>query len=126
MWVAIIGVSLLLSLQLVPVLLARGARGRQVPELAPFLSPEQRRQSRLLVYFWSPTCALCRPMSRALDGVASSQVVRINVMEAPQVAAAFRVMGTPSLAVVDAGVITELQVGARSEPQLRALLQSST
>jgi hypothetical protein len=31
-------------------------------------------------------------------------------------------MGTPSLAIVDAGTVSDVLVGARSEAQLRALL----
>ncbi|MDP3238638.1 MAG: thioredoxin family protein [Myxococcales bacterium] len=126
MWVAVIAVVGLLLLQLVPRLAARRAIGTRVPELEPFLSAEQKRASRLLVYFWSPTCAMCRPMSKAIDAVASGDIVRINVLEALPRAQAFHVMGTPSLAVVEGGVLKDLQVGARSAEQLRGLLQSST
>jgi len=126
MWVAIVVVLGLAVLQLLPVVMARRARGRQVPELEAFLSPAQRRAERLLVYFWSPTCAVCRPMSKALDEVGSEAIVRVNVLEAAPLVTAFNVLGTPSLAVVEGGVIKDLQVGARSAAQVRALLQSST
>jgi thioredoxin-like negative regulator of GroEL len=126
MWVAIIAVVGLGLLQLVPRIVARRAIGTRVPELESFLSAEQKRASRLLVYFWSPTCAVCRPMSKAIEAVGSADIVRINVLEALPLARAFHVMGTPSLAVVEGGVLKELQVGARSADQLRELLQSST
>lgn len=126
MWVAVIAVVGLVLLQLVPRLVARRAIGMRVPELEPFLSAEQKRASRLLVYFWSPTCAVCRPMSKAIDALGSGDIVRINVLEALPLAQAFHVMGTPSLAVVEGGVLKDLQVGARSAEQLRGLLQSST
>lgn len=126
MWVAVIAVAGLVLLQLVPRIAARRAIGTRVPELEPFLSAEQKRASRLLVYFWSPTCAVCRPMSKAIEAVDSEGIVRINVLEALPLAQAFHVMGTPSLAIVEGGVLKELQVGARSAEQLRRLLQSST
>lgn len=126
MWVAIVVVAVFMGLQLLPVLLARKAVGKQVPELTPFLDDAQKQASRLLVYFWSPTCAMCRPMSKAIDAIGSPSIVKVNVMEAMPLAQAFHVMGTPSVAIVEGGVVKALQVGARSEGQLRALLQSST
>lgn len=126
MWVAVFVVGVMLVMQVLPVVLSRRAIGKQVPELTPFLNDGQKQASRLLVYFWSPTCAMCRPMSKAIDAIGSESIVKVNVMEAMPLAQAFHVMGTPSLAVVEGGVVKALQVGARSEAQLRGLLQSST
>lgn len=126
MWVALVVLALMVGLQLLPVVLSRKAIGKQVPELTPFLSDGQKQAARLLVYFWSPTCAMCRPMSKAIDAIGSDSIVKINVMEAMPLAQTFHVMGTPSLAVVEGGTVKALQVGARSEAQLRGLLQSST
>jgi thioredoxin 1 len=36
----------------------------------------------------------------------------------------FGVMATPSLALVEQGVVKKLVVGARSEPQIRVLLEA--
>lgn len=126
MWVAVFVVGVMLVLQVLPVVLSRKAIGKQVPELVPFLNDTQKQASRLLVYFWSPTCAVCRPMSKAIDAIGSEAIVKVNVMEAMPLAQAFHVMGTPSVAVVEGGVVKALQVGARSEAQLRGVLQSST
>jgi len=126
MWVAIIGVGGLVLFQLIPAVVARRARGLRVPELEPFLNTEQKLAKRLLVYFWSPTCAVCRPMSKAIEALGSAEVVRVNVVDVTALARAFHVMGTPSLAVVEGGVLKDLQVGVRSAAQLRELLQSST
>lgn len=130
MWVAVFVVGVMLVMQVLPVVLSRKAVGKPVPELVPelvpFLNETQKQASRLLVYFWSPTCAVCRPMSKAIDAIGSDSIVKVNVMEAMPLAQAFHVMGTPSVAVVEGGVVKALQVGARSEAQLRGLLQSST
>jgi thioredoxin-like negative regulator of GroEL len=61
-------------------------------------------------------------MSEALGPDA---VVKVNVMEAMPLSQAFHVMGTPSLAIVDSGTVSEVLVGARSEAQLRALLKDA-
>jgi len=110
--------------QLWPLVRARGARGRPVPELDALLSDAQRRAPQLLVYFWSPRCGMCRNMTPVIDRLAqeTGQVIKINTAESPVVARHFGVMATPSLAVVQQGVIRVLLVGARGEPQIRSLL----
>ena len=79
MWVALVVLALMVGLQLLPVVLSRKAIGKQVPELTPFLNDGQKQAARLLVYFWSPTCAMCRPMSKAIDAIGSDSIVKINM-----------------------------------------------
>jgi thioredoxin 1 len=112
--------------QLMPLLGARRARGRAVPGLAAVLDERQRTQSRLLVYFHSPRCGMCVVMTPVVSRLAAGRddVVQIDVTEAPAIARAFGVMATPSLAIVENGLIARLMVGARNEAQLRALLEA--
>lgn len=117
-------VGLFLVMQLVPLIRARQARGRAVPELDALLSPAQRAEPRLLLYFWSPSCGMCRSMTLVIDRLATERpnVVKVNVAETLDLARRIGVMGTPSLALIEGGVVSQLVVGARSEPQIRALL----
>lgn len=110
--------------QLTPLIGARRARGRAVPELAAVLSEKQRRQSRLLVYFRSARCGMCRAMTPVVNALAAGRhdVVQIDITEKPALARAFGVVATPSFAIVEHGVIVRLHVGAKSAAQLRALL----
>ncbi|MCU0697006.1 MAG: thioredoxin family protein [Myxococcaceae bacterium] len=121
-WLAVVVVVGLVALQVAPLVLARRVRGRRVPELEPFLSPEQRSARRLLVYFWSPSCARCHVMSKAIDELGSRAVVKIDVTGALPLAQAFHVMGTPTVAVVEGGAIRSVLVGVRSRAALEALL----
>lgn len=110
--------------QLTPLLGARRARGREVPQLTALLNERQRSQSRLLVYFCSPRCGMCQTMTTVIERLADvrDDVVKIDITEAPAVARAFGVMATPSLALVEHGAISRLMVGARTEAQVMALL----
>jgi len=107
-----------------PLWRAYRARGRAVPELESVLTDDQRRQSRLLVYFWGPTCGMCRHMTPVIDQLVQERpdVIKVNVAESAALARHFGVMATPSLALVERGIIRKLVVGARTEPQIRALL----
>jgi thioredoxin 1 len=109
-----------------PLLRARQARGRSVPELDALLTDAQRGQPRLLVYFWSPSCGMCRSMTPVIDKLAAERgdVLKVNAAESVTLAKHFGVMATPSLALVEQGVVKKLVVGARSEPQIRALLEA--
>lgn len=110
--------------QLTPLLGARRARGRAIPELAEVLSEEQRRKSRLVVYFRSRRCGMCIAMAPVINELVAGHhdFVQIDVTEKPALARAFGVMATPSFAIVENGVVSRLLVGARSRAQLRALL----
>jgi thioredoxin 1 len=109
-----------------PLLRARQARGRSVPELDALLTDAQRGQQRLMVYFWSPTCGMCRGMTPIIDKLAAERgdVLKVNAAESVALAKHFGVMATPSLALVEQGVVKKLVVGARSEPQIRVLLEA--
>jgi len=115
-----------LLFNLSPLWPAYRARGRAVPELESLLTAAQRNQPRLLVYFWSPTCGICRSMTPVIDRLATERqnVIKINVAESAALAHQFGVMATPSLALVERGVIRKLVVGGKTEPQIRALLAS--
>jgi len=118
-------VAAVLLFNLLPLFRAWTARGRAVPGLEAMLSGDQHRVPRVLVYFWGPSCGVCRGMTPVIDRMATEggNVVKVNVAEHPGLARQFGVMATPSLAVVEGGVIRRLVVGGRGEPQIRALLQ---
>jgi thioredoxin-like negative regulator of GroEL len=116
-------IAIFLLFNLLPLARARWVRGSMVPELDAVLTDVQRRAPRLLVYFWSPTCGPCRSMTPIIDRLAAEgdAIVKVNVAEAVELAKHFGVMATPSLAVVEHGVLRQLVVGARNEAQIRAL-----
>lgn len=120
-------IAAFLLFNLWPLWRAYRVRGRAIPELDSVLTDDQRRQPRLLVYFWGPTCGMCRHMTPVIDQLALERpdVVKVDVAESATLARHFGVMATPSLALVERGVIRKLVVGARTEPQIRALLEHS-
>ena len=118
-------ITVFVLINFLPLWRARQARGRTVPELDALLTDAQRGKQRLLVYFWSPTCGMCRGMTPIIDKLdaESGDVLKVNADESIALARHFGVMATPSLALVEQGVLKKLVVGAKSEPQIRALLE---
>ena len=117
-------IAVFVLINFLPLWRARQARGRAVPELDALLTDTQRGKQKLLVYFWSPTCGMCRGMAPIIDKLAAERgdVLKVNVAESTALAKHFGVMATPSLALVEQGVLKKLMVGAKREPQIRALL----
>jgi thioredoxin 1 len=89
------------------------------------LSETQRAQKRLLLYFWSPRCSMCRGMTPVIDKLAQERedVISVNAAENIELARRFKVMGTPTMVLLDHGKIDKVLLGAKSEKTIRSLLQ---
>lgn len=77
----------------------------------------------VLVDFWAPWCGPCRAMAPALDRAAGRlspdvRVIKVNIDEAPQLAARLRVTAVPTLAVFSRGRELIRTAGAMPEGAL--------
>ena len=128
-WIGIlIGVFVVafVLVNMLPLLRARRIEGHAAPDLGAILDQRQRGQELLLVYFWSPSCGMCRSITPFIDRLARERpdVVKVNIAEHLELARAFGILATPSFARVRGGVVEKLAIGAKTEPQIRALLES--
>jgi thioredoxin 1 len=99
-------------------------RGEPAPDLAGVASAAQRALPRLLIYLWSPSCGMCRNMTPVIERLARErpEVIAVNVRTAADLARRLGVMATPALVLVRDGRVARVLLGARSELQVRALL----
>ena len=86
---------------------------------------EQLLQSDKLVIvdFWATWCGPCRMLSPVLDMVEEEmagqiEVVKVNVDDADEVAAQFRIMSIPTLLFFKNGQLVDKTVGAMPKPAL--------
>lgn len=124
---AILGVflALFMMMQLVPMLLARRMKGQQAPDVTTLLNDRQKKASRLLLYFWSPSCGMCRSVTPVINDLMKERddVVSIDITQHLELARAYRIMGTPALAIIDHGIIGAVSLGARTRPQILKMLE---
>jgi len=114
-----------LFIQLLPFIKAREMRGRPTPDLSDVFTEQQRSQKRLLLYFWSPRCSMCRAMTPVIEQLTQQRqdVISINAAENTDIARRFKVMGTPTLILLVEGKIDKILLGAKSEKTIRSLLE---
>lgn len=114
-----------LALQLVPLFSARRMKGRQAPDLSDLLEARMKDQHRLLLYFWSPSCGMCKHMTPIINELMEvrDDVVSIDVSQHLDVARDYRIMATPALARIERGVIRRISLGVKSRPQIIKMLE---
>ena len=111
--------------QFYPWFKLRAAQGKPAPSLADIPGLAEEHPERVLLYFMSPSCGMCRDCTPVIDELAAARddVVRIDASTAPQIAQRFRVLGTPTFVVVNAGVVEKVKLGAMSRAGIMALLE---
>jgi len=103
---------------------ARKVRGTALEDLATVLPAGVDPAARILLYFWSPSCGMCRNTTPVINELQKerSDVVSVNAMEQLKLAQQAGIMGTPAFVVVSKGVVEQLIMGSRSRRQIESLL----
>ena len=81
----------------------------------------------VVVDLWAPWCEPCRALSPILETVVDAtggavELVKVNVDENPQVAAAFKVQSIPAVYAMLAGQVVDGFIGAVGEEAVRAFV----
>ena len=86
--------------------------------------PELLEGNKLVIVdFWATWCGPCRMLSPILDEVEEEMaeqisVVKVNVDDADEIAAQYRIMSIPTLLFFKNGEMVDKTVGALSKPAL--------
>ena len=82
---------------------------------------------RIAVDFWAQTCIPCRMLGKSLEEADKEldegvEIIKVNVMEAPELANAFFVDMVPQLFIIENRQIVEKAAGALSKDKVLHLL----
>ncbi len=80
----------------------------------------------VLLDFWASWCGPCKMVSPVIDEIAGevthAKVCKVNVDEQPELAAKFKVMSIPTLAVMKDGELVNTTVGAKQKDAILSML----
>lgn len=112
----------LAAIQLRPLWQARRMRGQPAPDVVT-----SDRTGPRLYYFWSPHCGQCRSMTPLIDRLVEQgrDIVKVDIMEEPALARAFKVGATPTTVVVRQGRVQQVLLGRLSEQRLLSFLDDA-
>ena len=81
----------------------------------------------VLVDFWAEWCGPCKMLTPTIESIAEdyqnkSDIVKINIDEAPGIATRFGIRSIPSILLFKSGKVIKQRVGAVSKEELTSLL----
>ena len=99
-------------------------KGKGVPDLNGAHGRMVKSGSKVLMYFYSPNCRACKTLTPILRSLSKKHknVFSINITKDMDTARKLGILGTPSIVLVDGGIIKEFMAGAIAESEIIALL----
>lgn len=99
-------------------------KGKKIGDIKGELGKRINNGEKLLIYFFSPTCSACKPITPIIDKMnkEKSNIYKIDVSRDMETSRKFGVMGTPATILVENQKISSYTLGAKSETYLRKLV----
>ena len=121
----VVGICLLiLSMRFALLISAKRKKGTKVVGLKGDFAKSVENEAKSLFYFYGPSCPPCFQMTPVVERLQKKHqgIFKIDVSKDMDTASKFGVMGTPSLVLVENGLISEFLFGPQPEHKIQQLL----
>lgn len=114
----------LVTLQLLTIKKAKRSKGKKLTGLTGTLKNLEKRGTKGLVYFYSPSCGACRAQTPVIKELQKqhSNIYDVDVSKDMNTARIFGIMATPTTINVQDGVIKEVLIGAKTKQAIEKLI----
>jgi len=106
------------------ILQARKSKGKKIEGLQGKLKSLEKKGSKGLVYFFSPSCHACKAQTPIIKELQSSNknVYDVDISKDMDTARIFGVKATPSTIIVEDGIISRVLLGVKQKDILNNYL----
>jgi len=85
-------------------------------------------EKTVMIEFWGSWCPPCQQMSKVIENLGESfndklKIAKVNIDKNPEVSKMYNIIGVPSYIFFQNGEIIYRDVGAKSEKQLKNIIE---
>ena len=124
LYISLFAIVCLTAFKLLIIWSAKRKRGLPVPTLPAEFADALSAERKSLYYFYNPSCSPCRIMNPVIEQIQSKykNIYKVNVAQNKKVARDFGIRATPSMVLVENGIIRECFFGPQSFDKIEMLV----
>ena len=103
---------------------AKAAVGQTVLGLDEAMAAKLLQRGKAVLYFYSPTCGMCRAITPQIDHLRSSHdnVFKVDISQTTDLARRLGVMGTPTVMLLQDQAVADVILGPLTPGRLQSFL----
>ncbi|MDI6803469.1 MAG: thioredoxin family protein [Bacteroidota bacterium] len=117
-------VLLFIVLQFLMIRKSKSQKGKLIDNVDGVIGEAISKHQNLLIYFWGPGCAACRPQTKIIDDLrrTNDNILSFDIAKELTTTRKLGIMATPTILVIKDKVIEEVLIGAQKAEKLRKYL----
>jgi len=126
LYIVIAVILLIFSLQFIMIIGAKRSTGKKLEGLQGKLKILEKKGSKGLIYFFSPSCRACKAQTPVIKELQKSNknVFDVDISRDMQTAKIFGIKATPTTIIVENGTVKNVMLGVKSKDALKNYLSS--
>ena len=124
LYIVLAVILLIFSLQFMMIAGARKLKGKNISGLQGKLKILENKDSKGLIYFFSPSCRACKVQTPIIKELQKSNqnVFDVDVSRDMQTAKIFGIKATPTTILIESGTVKNVLLGVKQKDVLKSYL----